>query len=102
MLFNTYGVNYMVKVGKYNYELSTAKGKKLMTVGPDGKLIHFGASGMEHFKDKTGLLPKSLNHGDKDRRASYLARTAKIARKDGTLTKDDPSSSNYHSRRILW
>ena len=101
MLFNTYGVNYMVKVGKYNYELSTAKGKKLMVV-VNNKLIHFGASGMEHFKDKTGLLPKSLNHGDKDRRDSYLARTANIKRKDGTLTKDDPTSANYHSRRVLW
>jgi len=95
----------MVKVGKYNYELSTSKGKKLMVVVNDGKkqkLLHFGAEGREHFKDKTGLLPKNLNHGDKERRANYLTRTAGIKRKDGSLTKDDPTSSNYHSRKILW
>jgi hypothetical protein len=91
----------MVKVGKYNYELSTAKGKKLMTV-VNGKIIHFGASGMEHFKDKTGLLPKSLNHGDKERRKNYLTRTAKIKDGKGKLTKDNPNSANYHSRRVLW
>jgi hypothetical protein len=31
----------MVKVGNYNYELSTKKDKKLMTV-VNGKTIHFG------------------------------------------------------------
>ncbi len=91
----------MVKVGKYNYELSTAKGKKLMVV-VNGKIIHFGASGMEHFKDKTGLLPKSLNHGDKERRKNYLTRTAKIKDGKGKLTKDNPNSANFHARRVLW
>ena len=91
----------MVKVGKYNYELSTAKGKKLITV-VNGKIIHFGASGMEHFKDKTGLLPKSHNHGDKERRKNYLTRTAKIKDGKGKLTKDNPNSANYHARRVLW
>lgn len=91
----------MVKVGKYNYELSSRKGKKLMTV-VDGKLVHFGASGMEHFKDKTGLLPKNLNHGDQERRKNYLDRSGKIKDKQGRLTKDLPSSPNYHARRVLW
>ena len=91
----------MVKVGKYNYELSTAKGKKLMVV-VNGKLIHFGQKGYEHFKDKTGLLPKSLNHNDPERRKSYRSRTAKITNKDGSLTATDPNSANYHSRKILW
>ena len=91
----------MVKVGKYNYELSTRKDKKLMTVVA-GRTIHFGAAGMEHFKDKTVLLPKNLNHGDKDRRKSYLERSGKIKNKEGKLTKDAPNSSNYHSRKVLW
>jgi hypothetical protein len=68
----------------------------------NNKIIHFGASGMEHFKDKTGLLPKSLNHGDKERRKNYLTRTAKIKDGKGKLTKDNPNSANYHSRRVLW
>ena len=88
-------------VDGYEYKLSTAKGKKLMVV-VNGKTIHFGASGMEHFRDRTGLLPKHLNHGDKKRRDSYLARTAKILRKDGSKTANDPSSANYHARKILW
>ena len=92
----------MVKVGKYNYELSTAKGKKLMVIGPAGKLIHFGQLGYEHFFDKTGLLPKSLNHNDPERRKSYRSRTAKITNKDGSLTATDPNSANYHSRKIFW
>ena len=90
----------MVKIGKYNYELSTKKGKKLMTV-VNGKTIHFGDINMEHFNDKTNLLPKRLNHNDKTRRKNYLNRSAGIRSKK-RLTKDDPMSPNYHSRRILW
>ena len=57
---------------------------------------------MEHFFDKTKLLPKKLNHGDKKRQKNYLTRSAGIKNKEGKLTKDIPSSPNYHSRRILW
>lgn len=89
------------KIGNFFYELSTAKNKKLMTT-VNGKKIHFGDIRLQHFKDKTGLLPKSLNHGDKKRQESYLKRSARVKRKNGTLTKDDPTSANYHSRRILW
>tara|TARA_R100001224_G_C3993421_1_gene140094 strand:- start:703 stop:993 length:291 start_codon:yes stop_codon:yes gene_type:complete len=89
------------KIGKYTYELSTKKGKKLMTKVND-KVVHFGDITMEHFKDKTNLLPKRLNHNDKDRRKNYLTRSAGIKDKSGKLTKDNPMSPNYHSRRILW
>ena len=85
----------------YTYMRSDKKGKKLMVIVNDKK-IHFGADGYTHFRDKTGLLPKSLNHDDKARRQSYLARTAKIRRKDGSLTANDPTSPNYHARKILW
>ena len=91
----------MVKIGKYTYSRSTKKGKKLMTV-VNGKTIPFGDISMEHFKDKTNLLPKRLNHNDKDRRKNYLTRSAGIKDKSGKLTKDNPMSPNYHSRRILW
>tara|TARA_R110002167_G_scaffold288193_1_gene493219 strand:+ start:574 stop:855 length:282 start_codon:yes stop_codon:yes gene_type:complete len=90
------------KIGKFTYMISTAKNKKLMVVSPSGKLLHFGDIRHEHYYDKTGLLDKKLNHKDKVRRISYLQRTAKIIRKDGSKTKDDPESSNYHSRKILW
>ena len=94
----------MVKVGKYDYKKSTKPEKKLMvTVEKDGKkkTIHFGARAMGHFKDKTGIWSK-LDHNDPKRRKNYLTRTAGIKDKSGKLTKDDPSSPNYHSRRILW
>lgn len=89
-------------IGKFVYAKSNRKGKKLMTVAPNGKTLHFGAADMEHFRDKTGLLPKSLNHNDEERRESYLARTSKIKDGSGKLTKNNPNSANYHARRVLW
>jgi hypothetical protein len=85
----------------YTYSLSTNKNKKLKVV-VDNKTIHFGDSRYpEHFFDRTGLLPKSNNHGDEKRKASYLARASKI--KDSTgLAKNNPKSANYHAIRILW
>tara|TARA_R110001592_G_scaffold114636_3_gene314640 strand:- start:577 stop:849 length:273 start_codon:yes stop_codon:yes gene_type:complete len=90
----------MVKIGKYEYTKSTRPGKKLM-VKVNNKTIHFGSSKMEHFKDKTGIW-SSKNHNDAKRRKSYLSRSGGIKRKDGSLTKNDPTSPNYHSRKILW
>ena len=55
------------------------------------KLIHFGAKGMEDYRQ----------HKDKDRRKSYLARSAGIRDKNGKLTKDDKNSANYWAR-TLW
>ena len=90
-----------VKVGKYEYEKSTNKNKKLK-VAVNNKTIHFGNINYQHFKDKTGLLPKSLNHGDKKRRDNYLKRSKAIKNKKGELTYLDPQSPNYHAVRILW
>lgn len=90
----------MVKIGKYEYEKSTKKGKKLM-VRVQGKLIHFGDSSMEHFFDSTRIW-KSKDHKDKTRQKNYLSRSSGIKDKSGKLTKDNPLSPNYHSRRILW
>ena len=60
----------------------------------DGKkrLIHFGASNMQDYRQ----------HRDKDRRKSYLARSAGIRNKQGKLTMNDKNSSNYWSRKYLW
>jgi len=90
-----------VKVGKYTYERSDNKNKKLKVI-VDNKTIHFGDIRYEHFKDKTGLLPKRLNHGDQKRRKNYLNRAGGIRNKAGKLTSQDPSSPNYHAIRILW
>ena len=90
----------MVKIGKYDYKKSTNPKKKLM-VEVNNKIIHFGSRDMEQFKDKTGIW-KSKDHNDDKRRKNYLSRSAGIKRKDGTLTKNDPTSANFHSRNILW
>lgn len=90
----------MVKIGKYNYEKSTRKDKKLMTV-VNGKKIHFGNPDYQHYRDRTGIW-KSLDHNDKERRKSYLSRAKGIKDKNGDLTWKNPESPNYHAIRILW
>tara|TARA_R110000824_G_scaffold371392_1_gene561114 strand:+ start:77 stop:346 length:270 start_codon:yes stop_codon:yes gene_type:complete len=87
-------------IGKYNYEKSTRKNKKLM-VKVGKRIIHFGNSLYGHFKDKTKIW-KSLDHGDKTRKKNYLLRSAPIKDGKGNLTKDNPLSANFHARRILW
>ena len=85
------------------FKKSTRKGKKYMVRTPKGKLIHFGASSMQQFKDTTGLgLYTHLNHGDKERRKRYLARAKGIKDKNGNLTWKNPESSNYYSIKYLW
>jgi len=90
----------MIKVGNYIYSKSTRKDKKLMTK-VDNKMINFGSSKMEHFKDKKGIW-KNKDHGDLKRRENYLKRSKGIKNKKGELTWKNPKSPNYHSIRILW
>jgi len=56
------------------------------------RVVHFGHSDYEDY----------TQHRDKKRRKNYLARSAGIRNGQGRLTKDDPLSPNYWSRRILW
>lgn len=91
----------MVKIGKYEYFISDKAGKKLYAL-VEGKKVYFGDTNYDHYKDKTGLLPKSSNHLDEKRRTSYLARASKIKDKNGNLTAKDEKSPNYHALRILW
>ena len=85
------------------FKKSTRKGKKYMVRTPKGKLIHFGASDMEQYKDSTGLgLYSHKDHGDKKRRKSYLARAKGIKDKNGNLTWKDKESANYYSVHYLW
>ena len=95
-----------IKKGKYEYQLSNKPGKKLMTViEKDGKrkTIHFGGPpGSKHYKDKTNLLPKSQEHGDKKIRDAWRARHSKIKLKNGKRAIDDPLQPAWHSWRILW
>tara|TARA_Y100001972_G_C7654403_1_gene329360 strand:- start:523 stop:801 length:279 start_codon:yes stop_codon:yes gene_type:complete len=90
----------MVKIGKYNYEKSPVKNKKLRVIVNDKK-IDFGDTRYQHFKDKTKIF-SNLDHNDEKRRKNYLTRTANQKDGKGNLTKNNPLSANYHARRILW
>lgn len=74
---------------------STKSGKKGMVyINRNGKksLIHFGDASMKDF----------TQHKDPERRKSYLARSGGITDKSGKLTKNNPNSANYYSRKYLW
>lgn len=79
----------MSPVTNIKFSWSFAKGKKLRVVFDlHGKqhTVNFGAVGYEHYFDKTGLLPKSLNHKDPTRRKAYFERFNKIVDKQGKLS----------------
>ena len=81
----------------YNIPICAKEGdihKKVVLVRYEDviKLIKFGLRGMEDY----------TSHYDEKRRENYLSRSAGIKDKTGRPTKDDPFSSNYWSRRILW
>jgi len=78
------------------------KPKKKLKVEINGKWVHFGQLPYEHFFDKTGLLDKSLNHGDDLRRKRYLQRSIPIRDKEGNYTVNDKNSPNYWAVRVLW
>jgi hypothetical protein len=85
------------------FSKSKAKNKKYAVRTPGGKLINFGDSRMQQFKDSTGLgLYSHLDHGDSKRRKSYLARAKGIKDKNGNLTWKNPESANYYSVKYLW
>jgi hypothetical protein len=88
----------------YTPFVSNAKNKKYSVyVLKDGKkkLIHFGDSRMQQFKDKLGHY-SNLDHSDKERRRKYLARAKGIKDKNGNLTWKNKNSANYYSIKYLW
>ena len=98
MSYNTTlnGVNLIIKK-------STNKEKKLMAtfINPKTKkenTIHFGATGYEHYKDRSGLLSNSLNHLNKKRRALYRIRHYK----DIKNLKKNEITAGLLSWYILW
>jgi hypothetical protein len=75
-------------------ESSNPKKKGMVYVKREGKtkLIHFGDATAEDYRQ----------HRDKDRRESYLKRSAKIRDKNGKLTANNKNFANYWSRNYLW
>ena len=84
-----------------DFKKSTRKNKKYMITSPSGFVIHFGDKRYFHYRDKIGLYSK-LDHNDKTRRRSYLARSKKIRDGAGRLTWNNPESANFYSIRFLW
>ena len=67
---------------------STRTGKKLMAALEDGPTVHFGAKGYQDY----------TQHGDKERKASYLARHE--ARETWTL--QGVETAGFWARWLLW
>ena len=79
------------KIVLYKPMKSTRKGKKKMVYVRNKKtgkpkLIHYGDSSMQDY----------TQHGDKKRRASYLARSG------GIKGANDKDTANYWARKDLW
>lgn len=74
---------------------SKAKNKKYSVYvmkGEKKRLIHFGDSRYEQFKDKIGYF-SHLDHGDKKRKKNYYSRHGET---------DDKNTAKYWSHKILW
>jgi hypothetical protein len=65
---------------------STRKGKRFMATYANGKVVHFGQEGGSTY----------IDHGDKVKRAAYLARHKK------NENWNDPYSAGALSRYLLW
>lgn len=87
----------------FEFEESTQNKKKYMVVTPKGKLVHFGHTDYQQYKDSTRLgIYSHMDHLDKKRRKDYLRRSKGIKNAQGKLTANDPESANYYARRYLW
>lgn len=70
---------------KGEIKLSSRNDKKFMLVTPDGKLIHFGAKGMQDY----------LDHGDSQRRTNFHSRFK------NNINYNKPYTPMYLAR-LLW
>ena len=84
------------------FRKSKTQFKKYDVVTPSGRLISFGDTRYQHFKDTALGLFSHLDHNDTTRRKSYLQRASQIRDKNGKLTAKDPESANYYAIRYLW
>lgn len=86
-----------------NFQRSTRKNKKYSVISPNGKVIHFGDTRYQHYKDTTPLaLYSHLDHLDKNRRDNYRSRHKSIMLKNGKPAYLDKEQPSYYSFRYLW
>lgn len=79
------------------------KTHKYSVITPSGRKINFGHKKYKHYKDTTGLgLYSHMNHLNKDRRKSYLARAKGIRDAKGMLTYKNKEKPNYYAIKYLW
>ena len=88
----------MVKVGKYDYEKSTRKGKKLM-VKVNNKTIHFGNDKYEHYE---ALVASYIDKSGYFQCTTYMDFTGKITKKKCTCNSINVIHKNSltHSQLI--
>ena len=83
---------------------STRADKKYM-FRKEGKLYHFGARGMQQYKDQTGLgLYKRLDHGDSKRRKAFFLRMTGATTKSVALQRARAKGhwAKWASIKYLW
>ena len=87
------------------FEKSKRKGKKYMVIVENKKtdkqrILHFGATGYEQFKDSTPLkLYSNGNHGDPKRRKNYFNRHSGTPNKRDAVKKE--SRSGLYTPKLL-
>ena len=80
---------------KYSAFVKNLKTKKV-------RIIHFGATGYQQFKDSTKLKSfKSKNHGDSNRRRLYFTRHSGVPTKRAALLKEWRKSKGKYNPKIL-
>ena len=62
---------------------------KLVNGKKKAKIVHFGAEGYGH-------------NYNQEAKKNYLKRSSGIKNKKGEITKNDPWSGNFWSRKVLW
>lgn len=86
-----------------NFQKSTRKNKKYSVITPKGKVVHFGDTRYQHYKDSTGLnLYSNLDHNDKKRRDNYRTRHKAILTKEGKPAYLDKEQPSFYSYFFLW
>lgn len=83
------------------FRKSTRIGKKYMARTKNGKWVHFGALGYQHYKDKIGFY-SNLNHLDSQRRKNYRTRHKSIKNSKGVPFYKIPGTAAYYSYYYLW
>ena len=80
---------------------STRKNKKYM-VEIDGKIIHFGSSQHQQYKDRTKLaLYKDKDHNDPKRRQNYFKRHSGVSTRREAIEKELALSNGNLNAKIL-